>query len=69
MTSLSKLDALEKKVHQLVGLVEELSEENRALKSQLHSLKQRQKDENMDSVTREIIRTKVQSMLSLLEKI
>ena len=69
MTSLSKLDALEKKVHQLVGLVEELSEENRALKSQLHSLKQRQKDENMYSVTREIIRTKVQSMLSLLEKI
>ena len=69
MTSLSKLDALEKKVHQLVGLVEELSEENRALKSQLHSLKQRQKDENMDSVTREIIRTKVQSMLKMLEKI
>ena len=69
MTSLSKLDALEKKVHQLVGLVEELSEENKNLKSQLHSLKQRQKDENMESVTREIIRTKVQSMLSLLEKI
>lgn len=69
MTSLSKLDALEKKVHQLVGLVEELAEENKALKSQLHSLQQRQKDENMDSVTREIIRTKVQSMLSLLEQI
>lgn len=69
MTSLSKLDALEKKVHQLVGLVEELSEENKNLKSEVHSLKQRQKDENMDSVTREIIRTKVQSMLSLLEKI
>jgi archaellum component FlaC len=69
LTSLSKLDALEKKVHQLVGLVEELAEENKALKSQLHSLQQRQKDENMDSVTREIIRTKVQSMLSLLEQI
>jgi hypothetical protein len=50
-------------------LVEELAEENKALKSQLHSLQQRQKDENMDSVTREIIRTKVQSMLSLLEQI
>ncbi len=66
-THLSKLDALEERVHRLVGLVESLSEENQNLKQQLHSLQQRQKDDNMDSVTREIIRTKVQSMLTLLE--
>lgn len=68
MNSYPKLDTLEKKVHQLIETVDQLSTQNKQLKDELNSLSKKKRDENMDSVRREIIRTKVQTMLDLLEE-
>lgn len=69
MDSLKKLHELERKVHQLVSIVEQLTHENKKLKEKVQLLQKRKKDENMTSVKREIIRTKVQSMLNMLEDV
>jgi len=68
VNSYPKLDTLEKKVHQLIETVDQLSTQNKQLKDELNSLSKKKRDENMDSVRREIIRTKVQTMLDLLEE-
>lgn len=60
------LDQLEQKIDQLVNVVDELHQENKDLKIQLNSLKLKNKDNNMDTVKREIIRSKIQNMLTLL---
>jgi len=60
------LDSLEHKIDKLVDTVSDLHEENTELKSELNSLKLKNKENNMDTVKREIIRTKIQNMLNLL---
>lgn len=60
------MDMLETKIDQLVETVEELHEENSALKDEINTLKLKDKDENMNTVKREIIRTKIQNMLNVL---
>jgi len=64
-----KIHNLEQKVRQLVKTLQDLSEQNRQLKTELDSIRKKKKDENMESVNREIIRTKVQTMLNTLEDI
>jgi len=63
-----KIHNLEQKVRQLIETLQQLSEQNHQLKTELDSIRKK-KDENMDSVNREIIRTKVQTMLNTLEDI
>lgn len=64
-----KINSLEQKVHQLVKTLEQISQQNEQLRTELNAIRKKKKDENMDSVSREIIRTKVQTMLDLLEDI
>ncbi|MCF7803597.1 MAG: hypothetical protein K9N46_02285 [Candidatus Marinimicrobia bacterium] len=66
MQTTSSMDMLETKIDQLVETVEELHEENSALKDEINTLKLKDKDENMNTVKREIIRTKIQNMLNVL---
>lgn len=66
MQSTPPLDSLEHKIDKLVDTVSDLHEENTELKSELNSLKLKNKENNMDTVKREIIRTKIQNMLNLL---
>ena len=64
-----QLEDLNQKVHQLIAVMDQLQANNQQLHDQLNELKKRPKDNNMETVKREIIRTKIQSMLSLLEEI
>lgn len=64
-----KINSLEQKVHQLVKTLEQISQQNQQLRTELNAIRKKKKDENMDSVSREIIRTKVQTMLDILEDI
>lgn len=69
MNSYPTLTTLEKKVHQLIDAVERLGEQNKQLQNELNAIRKKKRNENMNSVKREIIRTKVQTMLDLLEGI
>lgn len=69
MNDYPKLTSLEKKVHQLITVVEQLGVQNKQLQDELNLIRKKKRNENMDSVKREIIRTKVQTMLDLLEGI
>lgn len=69
MNTYPKLTTLEKKVHQLITVVEQLGVQNKQLQDELNLIRKKKRNENMDSVKREIIRTKVQTMLDLLEGI
>lgn len=69
MNSYPSLTTLEKKVHQLIEAVEQLGEQNKQLHDELNAIRKKKRNENMNSVKREIIRTKVQTMLDLLEGI
>jgi len=64
-----KINSLEQKVHQLVKTLAQVSQQNQQLRTELNAIRKKKKDENMDSVSREIIRTKVQTMLDILEDI
>ncbi len=64
-----KINSLEQKVHQLVKTLEQISQQNQQLRTELNAIRKKKKDEDMDSVSREIIRTKVQTMLDILEDI
>ncbi|MBS1272017.1 MAG: hypothetical protein MAGBODY4_01154 [Candidatus Marinimicrobia bacterium] len=66
MQTTPSLDNLENKIDKLVDTVADLHQENSDLKSELNSLKLKDKEDNMDTVKREIIRTKIQNMLNLL---
>jgi len=69
VNSYPSLTTLEKKVHQLIEAVEQLGEQNKQLHDELNAIRKKKRNENMNSVKREIIRTKVQTMLDLLEGI
>ena len=58
---------LENQVQQLVRAFQEVRDTNKSLKSELNTMKQRRSSEHMDTVTREIIKNKVQLMLDILE--
>ncbi len=58
---------LEHEVNQLIHVFQEVCDTNESLKSELQTMKERKSDEHMDTVTREIIRNKVQLMLDILE--
>lgn len=58
---------LENQVQQLVRTFQEVRDTNESLKSELNTMKQRRSSEHMDTVTREIIKNKVQLMLDILE--
>ncbi len=62
-----RIEQLEKNVHQLLRVINTLQEQRRQLESELNEMKMTTKNHEIKPVKREIIRNKVQSMLSALE--
>jgi len=63
----ARLEQLGKNVRELLKLLRTLQEERRQLESELNEMKMNSKDHDIEPVKREIIRNKVQTMLSALE--
>lgn len=63
----ARLEQLENNVRELLNLLQALQEERRQLESELNEMKMNAKDHDIEPVKREIIRNKVQTMLSALE--
>lgn|GEM_PF-1569864 len=63
----ARLEQLENNVRELLNLLQTLQEEKRQLKSELNEMKMNAKDHDIEPVKREIIRNKVQTVLSALE--
>ena len=62
-----ELEHLEKNVHELLDVLNTLQERRRQLESELNDMKMNENHHDIDPVKRELIRNKVQTMLSALE--